>query len=67
MTLIKDLTENFDGEFKLKAARGLEMISYRRNRIIGLRERIEVMRTRINNLQAEILEIGNMDVDDLEL
>jgi len=67
MTLIKDLTENFDGEFRLKAARGLEMISYRRGRIIGLRERIEVMRTRINNLQAEILEIGNMEVEDLKL
>jgi len=67
MTLIKDLTENYDGKFRLKAAKGVEMINYRRHRIINLRERIEVMRTRIENLHAEIVEIGNMEVEDLEL
>ena len=67
MTLIKDLTEDYDGEFRLKAAKGLNFIAYRRHRIINLRERIEVMRTRIEHLQAEILEIGNMEVEDLEL
>jgi len=67
MTLIKDLTEDYDGEFRLKAAAGLEMINYRRHRIINLRERIVVMRTRIEHLQAQILEIGNMEVETLEL
>ena len=67
MTLIKNLTEDYDGEFRLKAAKGVEMINYRRHRIINLRDRIEVMRTRIENLQAEIVEIGNMEVETLEL
>ena len=67
MTLIKDLIEDYDGEFRLKAAKGLNLIAYRRHRIINLKERIDVMRTRIENLQAEILEIGNMEVEDLEL
>jgi len=67
MTLIKDLTEDYDGEFRLKAAKGLYLIAYRRDRIINLRERIEAMRTRIEHLQAEILEIGNMEVEELEL
>jgi len=67
MTLIKDLTKDYDGDFRLKAAKGLEMISYRRHRIVNLRERIEVMRTRIDNLQSQILEIGNIEVEDLEL
>jgi len=67
MTLIKNLTEDHDGEFRLKAAKGVEMINYRRHRIINLRDRIEVMRTRIENLQAEIVEIGNMEVETLEL
>ena len=67
MTLIKDLTEDYDGEFRLKAAKGLNLIAYRRHRIINLRERIEAMRTRIKHLQAEILEIRNMEVEELEL
>jgi len=67
MTLIKDLIEDYDGEFRLKAAKGLNLIAYRRHRIIDLKERANVIRTRINNLQAEIVEIGNMEVEDLEL
>jgi len=67
MTLIKDLTEDYDGEFRVRAAKGLKMIEHRRNRITNIRERIKAMRTRIEHLQAEILEIGNMEVEELEL
>ena len=67
MTLIKDLTEDYDGEFRVKAAKGLKMISNRREKIDDIRERIDVMRTRIDNLQAEILEILDIEVETLEL
>ena len=67
MTLIKDLTEDYDGEFRVKAAKGLKMISNRKEKIADIRERIDVMRTRIDNLQAEILEILNIEVETLEL
>jgi hypothetical protein len=67
MTLIKDLTEDYDGEFWMKAVKGLRMIEYRRTRIANIRERVQIHRDRIDRLQAEIEEIGKMDVEDLVL
>ena len=67
MTLIKDLTEDYDGEFRMKAVKGLRMIDLRRDRIANIRERVQIHRDRIDRLQAEIEEIGNMDVEDLVL
>ena len=67
MTLIKDLTEDYDGEFRLKAAKGREMIKARVARIANIQERIRVHRDRRDRLLAEIEEIGNMDVEDLVL
>lgn len=67
MTLIKDLTDDYEGEYRLKAVKGMRMIEKRRHRISEIRESIQVQRDRIDRLRAEIEEIGNIEVENLVL
>ncbi len=67
MTKIKGLTEDYEGEFRLKAAKGREMLRRRRERVLKLRDERAAIQNRIEIIQNEILTIGNMDVEELEL
>lgn len=62
---IKDLTEDYESEFRMQACLGLQMISDRLAQINQLKAERKLKKTRIQYLEGEIENIGEMEVEDL--
>ena len=62
---IKDLTEDYQGEFRMKAAYGLQLMANCQKRIDDLTEDMARDEARINKLEDEMSDIGDREVEDV--